>query len=569
MKLNVFITLFLFMTSPVFAADLHIAASATGDESGSDTSNFCTLAYANSNLSAGETGYLYDDQGDFSAQSISPTNSGTSENRITYVEYAGETPTFTGQSTITIFLYGDDYITVDGITASDVARFFVMFSDSDYNEIKNSTFNLAFQIAPTTYRAGVITSRLSNWDYTDPWVGSTHNWIHDNTFSRHGALSSCEDFGTISIGSATSPGLDEGSYYNTIENNTFFYGGHDNFEIADSYNTFRNNVLYNPEEFLVDPGGCTNSPTSGYFGNRNFLTQSWSSFNLIEGNRVGHAGLPPDDDGSHGIVLGGFDMIVRYNASFNNGGSGIYFKLSASDNNKVYNNTVFYNGYGDEDLPDYRRGGMAFGNNGAAGNIIINNLLYGSNLTDGEDWQDAGVPARLTAQTITNNYLSTDADPSFVNTTIDTPANTATEPNFSLQNGSGAIDAGIKLTDVAVADSGSGTTLYVDEAGFFQDGSWGSSLSSMSADFICVGTVSNCVQISSINYSTDVITLVSSISRNDADDVWLYKDSDGDIVLLGSAPDQGAYEFDPGVTTVSPAIGGYKFSVGGYLFNVQ
>jgi len=49
-------------------------------------------------------------------------------------------------------------------------------------------------------------------------------------------------------------------------------------------------------------------------------------------------------------------------------------------------------------------------------------------------------------------------------------------------------------------------------------------------------------QIASINYPTDTVTLAFSLSRNDGDPVWLYRDSDGTLVLQGSAPDIGAVE---------------------------
>ena len=57
-----------------------------------------------------------------------------------------------------------------------------------------------------------------------------------------------------------------------------------------------------------------------------------------------------------------------------------------------------------------------------------------------------------------------------------------------------------------------------------------------------IGQVSNTVQISSINYSTNTITLSSPMTWANNTSVWLYKKSDGAVVLLGSAPDQGAYE---------------------------
>lgn len=53
------------------------------------------------------------------------------------------------------------------------------------------------------------------------------------------------------------------------------------------------------------------------------------------------------------------------------------------------------------------------------------------------------------------------------------------------------------------------------------------------------------VKISSIDYSTNTITLESAISWNDGDEVGLYEDSDGTVVYSGLSPDIGAYEYQP------------------------
>ena len=109
--------------------------------------------------------------------------------------------------------------------------------------------------------------------------------------------------------------------------------------------------------------------------------------------------------------------------------------------------------------------------------------------------------------------------------------------NFTLQSGSPAIDAGGGLTLVHATDIGSGTSLVLEDAHFFQPG-WGGT----EADAIAVGTLDNTVQITSIDYDTDTITLANTISRNDGDPVWLFKDSRETPVLLGCAPDIGALE---------------------------
>ena len=97
-------------------------------------------------------------------------------------------------------------------------------------------------------------------------------------------------------------------------------------------------------------------------------------------------------------------------------------------------------------------------------------------------------------------------------------------------------------------------TLVVDDALFFQDGTWGSNLDAVAADWVAVGTVSNVAQISGIDYATNTITLASPLSWSDNASVWLYKDSYGRIVLVGTAPDIGAHEYGLGTPTAPSGV---------------
>ena len=121
--------------------------------------------------------------------------------------------------------------------------------------------------------------------------------------------------------------------------------------------------------------------------------------------------------------------------------------------------------------------------------------------------------------------------------------------DFSLQSGSPALNAGTYLTTVAPTDSGSGTSLIVSDAGFFQDGH---GIPNVSADCISVTTVANHVCITAVNYDSNALTLSSGISRLAGDHVWLYSDSTGRQVLFGKAPNIGA-TFGPGSPPASPA----------------
>jgi hypothetical protein len=114
--------------------------------------------------------------------------------------------------------------------------------------------------------------------------------------------------------------------------------------------------------------------------------------------------------------------------------------------------------------------------------------------------------------------------------------------DYHLQAGSPALNAGTSLTTVAAGDSGSGTSLVVNDASYFQDGyGLSNANSTVNPDCVSVTTVGNHVCITAVNYSTNTLTLASGITRSVGDSVWLYSKSDGVQVLTGSAPDIGAF----------------------------
>jgi hypothetical protein len=87
----------------------------------------------------------------------------------------------------------------------------------------------------------------------------------------------------------------------------------------------------------------------------------------------------------------------------------------------------------------------------------------------------------------------------------------------------------------------------VANAGFFSDG-YG--INGVQPDWIRIGA-STTAQISSVNYSSNVITLASPASWSSGASVYLYKNSNGAVVLNGANPDIGAYPF--GSTSASQA----------------
>ena len=509
----------------------------------------CSLATANTNAAAGDVVNLR--SGTYTT-GIAPTNSGTPGNMITYQAHTAETPTImTSAWSPAIFLSNNDYIKIDGITVSNSYKWANIRNGSDYNEIVNSTF---------TDDDGINDGGgISIWGqcaggspYTCP---STNNWLHNNELYKMGKTGPapvCQDGpGVIYIGTITAGDVDSNN--NTIEDNVIYSGGHHLFEISTQNNVIRNNVMHN-EGWMTDPGGCDwgPSPRNGKYGNRNIQLFNQNNadrqFTLLENNRIGHAAFASDGGMDGNIVIASRANIVRYNYSFHSETIGIYFKdgtgpADAMDN-RVYNNTVYSSGQDSMAYPDSWTGfgqqdwrlGVFLLKDILTGNVVKNNIIYNSFTSD------INCNATCLANnTFTNNWVTANGDPLFVNTDVSDPTST-TLPDLRVQSGSGVINKGVNLTQANNSGTSS-TTLIVDDALYFQDGSRGSSLSNIQADWIAIGTVSNTVQISSIDYSTNTITLASPMTWSDNANIWLYKDSSGNIVLWGSAPDIGANEY--------------------------
>lgn len=705
-----------YWVSPTGAAASWAACKSDTPLSGASA---CTLAQANAGALAGDTVWLRSGATPY-AESISPTNSGSAESRITFAGHPNETPTFTVTDDVlryAVRLSGDDYVTVRGIASEGSYAFFFIAYGSDYNEIAYSTFNNSQGM----YSLGIIQGHNSSNTDMAP---STHNWLHHNTFSRYGKITDppvYSDSGTVRIQS----GDGDTSNHNTVEQNVLFYGGHDAFDVGGTFNVIRNNVFHNEEAYFpYVPSGSppNNTPSSGYFGNRNLILTNYGEdvatafHTLVEGNRSGHSGMAPDDDGSFGIENAGVHSLIRYNAIYNTAGAGIYFKqqaaiylsgltgnagtdvltrsahgqvngdvvyiytkvggtglstnvayfvinkttdtfqvalttggdavdfstdvtsgiltfayevavtaeadddtftaaahgfypdmpvrfaeltggdgltrdtlyyvVAATANTfklsetirgavvnvtsdlsaatlahsrirksgnwgKVYHNTVYHAGFGDADISAAYKYGVKVIETSytparpwPVGVVVRENIVYDS--SSGEADYDV-MPD--TDVTYTNNLAT---DPSFVDATISNAAS-LTLPTLRLGAASAAIGAALRLTQANGLGSSS-TTLVVDDAMFFQDGSWGSSLSAVVGDVIAVGTVGNTAQVSAVDYQTNTITLASALTWADNADVWVVRDSWGVTRLVGDAPDQGAYDYGLGASVAPTGV---------------
>ena len=474
--------------------------SVDGTASWSECTNIntpCSISTANSNVSAGDTVYLrggtYDSGG-----YIRPENSGTSENaRITYSNYNNENVTIRN-AYYAILIDGKSYITVTGLNFYYMERFLYIQKSANHNIISHCTFDR--------------TSKPDTWGGSKIYYSSQYNWVHHCTFSRWGQYvashSGSTHRGALFDVGRESPASDE-TFYNLIEDNTFYSGGHHVLAAWGQYNIFRNNYMHN-EGWELDNDGYRCAITHGEATGKN----------LFEGNRIAFAGK------ASGMSLRSWNNIFRFNTFYNNGLGGIQCvsmkDYTPAHYNHIFNNVFYNNGHEATD-PGFS-GGIYFcdwGQGDPTGNVVKNNIFY-NNKGGPITYEGCTDP-----QVIENNW-DKGGDPLFVyNGSYLDPF--GDRPDFHLQAGSPCIDSGALLTKIT-SSSGSGKQFKVEDAWYFIDG-----FRIIEGDMIQLQGSSDRVKITNINYSTNEITVNETIS-------W-YNNQGVSLPYEGGYPDIGAYEY--------------------------
>jgi len=405
---------------------------------------------------------------------------------------------------------------------------------------------------------------------------ASYVYIQGNTLSQMcrtpGTGGTCSGGGTTAQGTACDGIAQHGSHVLVEGNDISHYRLGINYQ--GSYGVFRNNSLHDQIE------SESGQHTDAFFSEPE--TEP-SQYHVIEGNTQNNA-CGPNAKGnlSQGDACSGncFNLIVRYNTSANiDGGGFITDDNAGSSTNPGFYNVKTYN----NTLVNYLRGGglpgiVDYYNNNSNNPTDVNNLFYWPGTIGGSGASPVyvggvtrpvwGYNLGFCAGSSSNCNLlghsesgsfNGDAAGNIYGCTGCSPSNDPLFVNYSggnygLQAGSPAIAKGTHLTTVASGDSGSGTSLIVNDAALFQDG-YGlqNPYSTVQGDCISVTTVGNHVCITSVNYSTNTLTLASGIARSSGDAVWLYSKSDGVQVLTGSAPDMGAYPYGGGGTSNPPA----------------
>lgn len=519
----------------------------------------CKLDTANAKASAGDTVWLRGGTYTLATYGINPTKSGTSSAKILFSAYTGESPIIQGDGNGTtqygLYLVGDKNIHVNGIAFVDIFRAGTLINAADSNIISYCAFYHTVEGQYATEYIGLYIGSNSGTQ-----APSCHNLIYRDTFHTMGLAACGEGWDLIRIGSSTKP--DSASNYNSIEECHFYQSGHTLTDDFCSYNVWRGNVGHN-EGWKTDPGGCAYTPDSagkypgnGMYGHRCFALSNTCGLPtkriLFERNRIAYASANPANNGADGLSLASPGNIIRFNSFYGCDGVGIYFKAytgtnNNGSNNRVYNNTFYKNGQFSGNAPTGNPV-LLYGievTNSSVGNAFKNNLL---NANVGGDFLCQGGGCDLTLQTYSSNGCDdTNATTGcigmtckFINDSL--PAiYSSTIPDLSLAKGSPGIDGGTYLT-LANGAGANKDTLTVDDASYFQDGTFGSYLSNIKPDTIAIGTVTNKVQIMAVLYATNQIVLAVKKTWDDDAPIWLYSDSYGNRVLCGLAPDLGAFE---------------------------
>jgi hypothetical protein len=577
-KVLVLISFFLLFCSPVFGAIYCVDGKKGLDTNiGTIEKPWKTIHKANTNAIAGDIVYIrggtetyqvyevgaYD--GSTETRGIEPRNTGTPGNPITYSVYPGEKVHFQGNDdkayTRGVYLNNKSYIKVTGVSGRNL-KFSKMWkqlyieNDSHYNEISYCEFT---EDGRYTWGASQIKNNVM------------YNHIHDCTFSKHGYLTAepgGNEGGLFDLGRES---YEDIQTYNVVEDCEFYHSGHHTFGFYGKYSVVRNNYFHNEEwyEYKGELYSYRNLMLSG--------KPDYTGYNLFEGNRIGYAGenVTVYNQGGGGMKVTTPYNLFRYNSWFANKGMSVYIQPAyggVSSHNYFYNNIFYHNGYYSGDA-SFRHPFM-FGCQideecwrKNYGNVIKNNTFY-QNYTSAV-W-DANFYAALYPctddhvtspdwgnTTIEKNWddYNAEGDPKFANLSLDDPKS-KTLPDFALQAGSCLIEQSNHLTQAN--GNGSSTKLIVDDARYFQDGNFGhGSLSwpdsvDIQADWIAIGSKDNIVQIASIDYDTNTITLVEAKAWNDEDPVWLYKKSDGEVVLSEVVLSKAAPDVEPHETIIPP-----------------
>lgn len=478
-----------------------------------------SIATMNNNLAAGDNVYLR--AGTYSTQ-IDPTGtSPTSEaGRVTIAAYNGEAVTISGLNDFGIDLTGWDYVTIDDIDITNCEAY-LLLSGSDRNIFQNCNWHDAQNVAGEWVNGVRITG------------SSQYNQFIDCIIRDVGDSTTGDDLGgVITIGSNTSS--TDQSTHNLFLRCTLARGGHQVVTAYSGFNRWQDCHFFNDP--WMDRMGTD-------YGNRNLLFDgrgtAFNTLNIVDNCTLWRAARPVDAVGVSSVSLRSPGNIIRRSRFVDGADAAIsivtfgehsgYSPNGLADDNHVYHNTIVYNGINTGNTDDDQTAGLTLFKSGGttvADNRIKNNIFWDN--VDDRAFGDE--PDTLIAlQTFAGNRAET-TDPLFINwDTGDLDPSNPAAHDFRLTASSTSIDAGAWLTTITSA-TGSGTSFVVEDAGYFTDGE-----GIYAGDILRLEGSTVLLSVGDVNYSTNTITFSNSVSWTQGAGVALN--------YVGSAPDQGAFEF--------------------------
>jgi hypothetical protein len=479
--------------------------------------NYTTVSACAAVAVAGDTCVVY--AGTYS-ETPSLSRSGTAASPITFSVNPGDCVTIhgfnlaSGLSYVTIGTPSSSTCTTSGFSYSgfQVTGSPISFSTANHITIQNNYVHDVSAIClsgPGTINQGT----------------TTYFYVLNNTFT------SCGGPGGLAggIGMEGNHWLIDGNSFSHVEDGIYLYG---------SYLVVRNNnfgPVTQAEQGSNHPDAIESSCTAG----SDYPLQHM----LFEGNTI-HDWR--DSDG-HGLLLrdtqqcGQTQNVMRYNQVYNIGSDFIANDVDSTQE-IIYNNSI---SNVEMDLLPKGYSSLVF-TNGDTGANVINNILVDNWMAGSADYCIYVDGASASGFVENHNlcfltgYSGSWQNPNAAYSATDifnkNPLFTNPLGDLHVGTGSPAIGAGGPLTTATSAGTNS-TSLTVANAAFFSDG-YG--LTGVQGDWIRIGA-STTVQIASVNFSTNVLTLATPATWSSGTSVYLYKDSRGNTVLNGANPDLGAF----------------------------
>ena len=402
--------------------------------------------------------------------------------------------------------------------------------------------------------SGLSYVRISGFtvNISGTWVGgngsTNHVQVDHNTITTSGgslfnvvypggASDNAVSYNKLTVtGNGNNVGIYLAGNRNLLDHNEFVNPGGDCMDVFGSNFVIRNNYCH-------DINGASGQHID--FVQAQPATPAVTQ-SLIEGNVEQHCYA--DGGNCHALIIRGTSSIqmdkniYRFNFAQNLDGGGITNGGGSSDwasNTAVYNNT-----FGDFTASDNGAFISCWSASGGTNGVVVaNNIAY--NLKGNPFECDTGTNG---AVLIGGNMAVSPAGTQYCGTPC-----LASDPQFSnyptdgtLRSTSPAINAGVAVGGTATGAGTNSTSLVVTIPHAFQPG-W----AGVNGDCIRVGA-SSTTCITAIDYNTKTLTVSPAISWSNGAPVYLYKKSDGVVVLSGTLPDIGAFPYAQQVTSVTP-----------------